>query len=369
MGDAWEFDAWCTQYELSQTTKDVLVSKGFNSYRTMRKLDAATIKSLFGTKISPGQMLMLQEGVEFINPPQTPEVSTEDTRRASRENQDQDTVPQPGTSRDAQNDQGQGQPPSSRDNCSLRDGILQGGSVSADQALELLRSNPAVASLLNPPAALTTPDHSGGNYLDPYQFGCDRFATKKRAVPDFVCNLNRRDNNATVSFGGVEFVTTGNKKIPQERLTPGQYMEGSLRILRAMVTEDAAQLDTVMDYINYLIQINVFAQSFQWTNIMNYDRIYREEQFANGFRWGSGSAFLMTSLLQKPIDPVNLEVTKGKQKLPQIKDPKSGKPVCQKFNGRLGCTLVACRFAHVCMVCFADHPQVNHNASTTHAKN
>ena len=107
MGDAWEFNAWCAQYELSQSTKAALASKGFNSYRTLCKLDAATIKSFFGTKISPGQMLMLQEGVEFINPPQTPEVSTEDTRRASRENQDQDTVPQPGTSRDAQNDQGQ----------------------------------------------------------------------------------------------------------------------------------------------------------------------------------------------------------------------------------------------------------------------
>ena len=68
MDDAWEFDAWCTQYELCQTTKDVVVSKGFNTYRTMPKLDAATLKSLLGTKVNPGQMLMLQEGVEITYP-------------------------------------------------------------------------------------------------------------------------------------------------------------------------------------------------------------------------------------------------------------------------------------------------------------
>ena len=149
MGDAWEFEVWGTEYELSQTTKDVLVAKGFSSCRTMRKLDTASTKSLFDTKITPGQMLMLQEGVEVINPPQAPEESTDgvDTRRAPRENQDQDTDPQPGTSRDARMNKVSLHPPE----MSFRDRIQQGGSVSADRALELLSGKPAVAQPWQPP--------------------------------------------------------------------------------------------------------------------------------------------------------------------------------------------------------------------------
>ena len=109
-------------------------------------------------------------------------------------------------------------------------------------------------------------------------------------------------------------------------------MEGALRILRALLTEDGVSTDTAVDHINYLIQISVFAQSNPWINVLQYDRVYREEQHAYGFKWGTGSPFLMTTHLQRPAQPSS---DKSRRTRPQqILDPKSGKPVCLRFDGQ-----------------------------------
>ena len=350
MSSEFEFDAWCKEYELNPDTCQALQELGYNSYRSLRHLDDQKIKTHF-KKLLPAQQSLLLEGVTMLNPPPTPsETEKASTSRSPSGGSQADQVAESSTS----------QPARDQDLLKVLD---KGGALNATQVLDLLRNNPSVAANFKPSsAAIPAMDlqDQGEPFLDPFQLGRSKFASKKRSVPEFVSSLTRGEENTTLSLGGVEFTTTANKKVSHEKLTMAQYMEGALRIVRAMVIEDGASLEQVMDYINYIIQVSVFGQTFAWSNVMQYDKVYRNEQAALGFRWGTASAFLMTSHLQKPQPTASGLVKKTGNKMQTAKDPKSGKIICHKFNGTNGCDLVVCNYAHVCKTCYGDHAEVSH---------
>lgn len=148
------------------------------------------------------------------------------------------------------------------------------------------------------------------------------------------------------------------------------------------------QLSQVLDYTNYMIKVATLAQTFQWRNVLAYDAIYREQQSVLGFRWGQDSSFLMQSQLRNlaldstyaaPRNPhfperANNAGYRGKGSDADVHDPKSGKIICQRWNGRAGCQLHQCRYSHVCRSCYGSHPEVQHKqasasgpaASSTH---
>jgi len=160
------------------------------------------------------------------------------------------------------------------------------------------------------------------------------------------------------------------KKYSHDKLSMAQYMEGAMRILHARMTEDGIGIETAADYVNYIIQVGVFAQSFQWQSVLHYDNVYQNKQQALGFKWGTGSAFLMTSHLQKPVIPAaDGGNNKKTSTLAVPKDPKSGKSVCLSFNDSNGCQRAACKFVHVCRSCFGDHPEVQHKVDKSTPKN
>ena len=134
-------------------------------------------------------------------------------------------------------------------------------------------------------------------------------------------------------------------------------MEGSLSILRTMVLEESMPLQGVLDHINYLIQVSRFAQTFSWSTVLNYDAIYRKQQSELGFRWGMSSSTLMQTQLR--VETIQQTANKSQ---PQTKDPKTGKTICQRWNGKFGCALQVCHFAHVCHTCFSsEHSQYRHH--------
>lgn len=350
MSDEFEFEAWSNTYELTKDTQALLQQKGFTSYKTLAKLDEAKVTQYFGTALQkiPGQLLMLQEAVQLFHlPAASSEVPT--------------AQPGPSHRRDDAGDDA----PVEEDNPVAK--LKNGEALSAAEVAAILRTNPAVASSFNTDAGGQVPPRASPGELlcafDPYQFGRDRFSTKKRQVADFVSSLAKSEETAVVSLGGVEFHSTATKRLQHDRLSVAQYMEGALRILRAMVLEDGIPQEQTMDYINYVIQVAVFAQAYPWMNVLAYDKVYRQEQHDLGFRWGTASPFLMTSRLQKPLNPAMDTRRRSSSSNPrpaQPKDPKSGTIICQKFNGVNGCNLVKCSYAHVCRACFAEHPEHEH---------
>lgn len=339
--DAWEFENWCTENELTQDTITALTEAGFTSYKTLSLLDEAKVRQLF-KKLQPAQLLLLIEGVSLFK--------VAKTQTSTRRNNSQDES-------EASEEMGRTDPKAILD---------AGGSLSPAQVLDILKENPTVASSFAPSRTTATcPDVTGESFLDPFQFGKGGFCSKNRAVPDYVSSLTRGEQPTTVTIGGVEFASNAPRRVPHEKLTMAQFMEGAIRITRDLVLEDGANLEQVMDYLNYLIQVAVFAQSFPWVNVLGYDKVYRKEQASLGFRWGTASPFLMTSQLQKPAPPT--EGGSKKRTPTQARtDPKTGKTVCFRFNGHNGCQLKNCNFAHVCRACFEDHPEVQHKSDKHH---
>ena len=333
--DDFEFSHWCDEFELNEDTKKALLEQGYNSYKSIRHLDEGKVKVQF-KKLQPAQQCLLIEGVSLLNPPKKTSPATPQPRQEDR-NEASDPVT-----------------------------VLQAnGSLTATQVLDLLRSNPTIGATFNAggqdPTATRQAQGEPSYFLDPFQFGRDRFVSKCRSVPDYVSSLARGDQPTTITLGGMDFISTSQKKVPHEKLTIAQYMEGALRMTRDLIIEDGANLDNIMDYISHVIQVALFAQSFTWSSVLNYDRVYRREQASLGFKWGTPSSFLMASHLQKPSQGAQPESNKKKVTAPNAKDPKSDKTVCLRFNGTNGCSLTTCNFAHVCRVCFQDHPEVQHS--------
>ena len=348
MADTWEFAEWCKEYELSEETIQLLQSKGFSSYKTISRLTVEKVSQYFGKELNkvPAQLLMLEAAVELISPSEAP---AKQGRKdpALRTNE--------------------GESSSQAEQKDLASAAKNGATLSSQEVAQLLQDNTPLASsfVASAPTVGQSAQAEGptGEHLfgDPYQFGRDRFALKKRQVVDYVSSLNRGEDTTIVNLGGVEFRSSAVKKPQHDRLSLAQYVEGALRVLRAMVIEDGATMDHAIDYINYIVQIAVFAQTYAWPNVLAYDLEYRTQQQELGFRWASGSAFLMASRLQKPAPvPVTNKKTSGPSRSAHPRDPKSGTPVCQRYNGVNGCTLSRCNFAHVCRSCFSDHPEWQH---------
>lgn len=350
----WEFKQWCEEYELTEETVKLLQSKGFTSYKTISKLDQEKVNQFFGKALGsmPAQLLMLEEAVNLINPAPTQNETQGRRDPAARR-----------TTTPAANATEETDDPISK--------LTKGGTLSAQEVAKLLQSNSTLANAFIATAPTAQPEATPGELItfsDPYQFGCDQFASKKRQVVDFVSCLSRGEESTVVNLGGIEFRSTAARKPQHDRLSVPQYMEGSLRLLRAIILEDGASTEHIMDYINYMVQIAVFAQTYAWPSVLAYDIEYRAQQQDLGFRWGTGSAFLMSSRLQKSA-PITAKKNNTAVKSSQSRDPKTGAIICQRYNGVNGCTLAKCNYAHVCRACFADHPewqQHRQNRNTNH---
>ena len=170
----------------------------------------------------------------------------------------------------------------------------------------------------------------------------------------------------TINVNGVEIEVAKSNKPDTNKIHMAHYLEGALRITREMIVDDALSMQQIVNHINYLIQIACLAQSHSWQQVLNYDTVYRREQFSHGFQWGTTSAFLLNTQLTPTT--TNAGPKQRNEKNPwndrpreNVKNPGSGKIICYDWNGRSGCQRTDCRFEHVCTTCYtSSHTQMQH---------
>lgn len=335
-----EFVKWCEEYELEETTINLLVDKGYKSYKSLRTLTDDAISRIFKTLI-PGQLALLKEGVDLLKPKDS---ATDNPQAAPVTETASSQVPNAATT---------SAPPAAttmnpEEVCALWEkvvGIQQGQTSHAPSA--------SIEETPSDPFGLGTGSHKGEKY---------------RKLSNYVTHQFAQDpfpEEETLEIGGVMF-KRGDKKVAPKNIGISQYMEGALRILREMVVEEGISIPQILNHINYLIQISCFAQSKTWASVLSYDTIYRREQHAHGFSWGQQSAFLMATLMPKEV--TNNPASKNKPK-PDF-NPNTKNTICGRWNSRLGCQLPQCRYDHACRICFStDHPAVQHSSAGQISKN
>lgn len=351
---------WAEEFEITPDTLQILEDKGFNSKKSISKLSTDMIKKDFAKALKPAQVLLLQEAVESLHDIRPLNQTTDDTSS---------TTETASTSRVTNNSQASALP-SDR----LQQQLDKGTTLSVQDIMGLLGTSTQSTDHSAEPTANTQ-----GKTLvfDPLAFDplLDTKTTKMRDIRDFItvrAKSKGDSSEGTICMQGSELVIKESKG-PLDNVTIAQYMEGSLRILRACAIEDKVDINGIMQQVGYLIKFAQFAQTFRWKSLLNYDYEYRRAQSEAGFPWGSDSPYLMQLHLVPTSVNVEQPSHNKRQGLPGSRpqgvqknryDPKSGNVICHKYNGKQGCNLRGCKFAHVCLTCFGNHPGCQHSDSS-----
>ena len=354
---------------------DLLERKRFKSYKSLSRISEDILKKDFQKNISPGQYVLLQAGIEILQPPPPP------PKEPAPRLIDQGEL-------DSNTGKNQQQPPNA---------TASPTSASAAAAAATMTSQPPGFPSQPPSQQLSASDllamwHQAGDLQpvtqllqgngpdDPFGFGTGPYASPKcRQVAEYITHMysidSDIDQDATVNIGGLEFSLAKGRKVPQEKVRFQHYMEGSLRILRELIVEESMPTVQIVNHVNYLIQIACLAQTNMWKKVKDYDIIYRREQHKHGFSWGKNSSFLLQSQLgTHDSTPFSQTTKKGpaagqtnkRPPLPSVKNPNTGQTICNNFNGRNGCSWPNCNFLHVCKSCFSSaHSEIQHRESSS----
>ena len=158
----------------------------------------------------------------------------------------------------------------------------------------------------------------------------------------------------------------------------------AIRILHHLIEgKQIVSYEGIKQYMGYMIKIMEHATRFQWESVLKYDDHFRQLQALHGVPWVFESHHLISvELLPLPVD---ISASSGLIRTRNCKvadnhfqpGRKKGVPpdfasytsdervLCINFNTK-GCTLVYCRFAHLCskningVACGQRHPYVKH---------
>ena len=331
----------------------------------MQLLNTSLIQKHLDKALSLGQLLLLQKAVDDLKPP-TIEPSPPAT--GSPGNAAESGVPaQPpgGTTKDPK--------PSSTggDQHNNQDGRHTANSQGLDEALARGLDATTLLQLLGQPASSledqskVKPHHT----FDPFECAQARLPSKLYELKDFITLFPEPQAKTSVMLGEVE-LTIPSAKPKLDNISPLQYMEASLRILREM-GNDGQPTSALLQYASYLIKVASMGQRFLWKSVIQYDTEYRKSQAAIGFPFGADSTYMMQLYLRENVSTSKQPQGQGYQASkpshhPQTRfDPASGKPICGQFNTSAGCMLTACKYAHVCRSCFKAHSDQTHKQPAT----
>ena len=338
MDKAKEFQEWVLKYELSESTVKALQENGFDSTQSCELLNSAMIQKHFAKALTLGQTLLLQKAVDSLSsPPASVEYVPAASAKDSLTPQDNTTTP---PAADA----------TTNASMPTLDAALQNQGLDATSLLSILSAN-------QPSGQTTCHDNGKGLTFDPIDCTGTSASCKSSDIRDFITTMPTEGREGgSIKVGDVELNLVESKP-KLNSVTPLQYMEASLRILREMALKDGTNLPQVLQYVGYLVKIANMGQRFQWKSVIKYDAEYPKAQAEAGFPFGADSSFMMQLFLHdRPAADAKPSPQSNSSSRPQtLFDPSSGKPVCGRFNTPAGCKLPHCKFAHVCRACYGTH--------------
>ena len=339
MDNAKEFQDWVLKFELSESTVKALQENGFDSTQSCELLNSTMIHKHFAKALTLGQTL-LQKAVDSLS-----------TAPASVEGHRQRNHPPHRTRRPTC----QLLMPYSNAPMPALDTALQTQGLDAVSLLSIFSAN-------QPDGQVTTLNNGKGLSFDPFDCAGTSAGSKPYDIRDFITTMPIEGRGGgSIKVDDVE-INLVESKPKLDSVTPLQYMEASLWILREMALKDGASLPHVLQYVGYLVKIANMGQRFQWKSVIKYDSEYRKAQAEAGFPFRADSSVMMQLFLRdRPAVEAKPSHQPNSTPHPQTKfDPRSGKPICGRSNTPIGCKLPQCKSAHVCRMCYSIHSITSH---------
>jgi len=178
-----------------------------------------------------------------------------------------------------------------------------------------------------------------------------------------------REEVVSSGTNGAQLVwRTGPRKPKLSSLSIPQWSVANLAILSRLQDDGNLDSTSVMDYLSYTTRIYQLFQRYEAVSVFLYDREYRKLQAQLSFRWGTEVTHLQAMWLkeQEPR-PIRADSSAASSKPGPSSNTKGpitadGRIICRLYNSKAGCTLAACKYAHLCsrQGCQEGHSSIQH---------
>ena len=213
-------------------------------------------------------------------------------------------------------------------------------------------------------------------------------------ITDFVDSIIQTNHEEVLTENSVSrlLINYGPKRIKLEDVSVPQYVVAALRILYQLVeTNQLSSYNEIQHYLAYVIKCMEFAMHFEWSSVLHFDDKFRQLQALHGVPWVFESFHLSAKELipktratlanqgrfraskgrgrfgDRPSASGNYNPNAYDESVAQYTD--DGQVICKNFNRVKGCSLLDCKFAHVCnrrlsnqKACGQTHPKFQHHA-------
>ena len=297
-----DLKVWADKHGLLPETMDLLSKDGFTSLQAVSLLTDSIIKDYKGS-MNLAQFLLLRDAIQQL-------------KKVKEGNEDRNaspTVPPPSDSASRQGRPTQAIEESSATQHNTPDALQSEGGLGMAALIDLLggqrtQDQPSQSSL-------TSPITGKAAIFDPLFI--KKQACKHRDIRDYISlSEPRSEKPHQISVNNVS-VSLSEGKVPLEKVTPLQYTEASLMILREMVATDNLTQEEIMQYVAYVIKVSCLGQQFTWQSVLTYDTHYRKAQAMLGFHWGADNSYLM-QLHLKPRQELSGPHFKGLKIIPDM---------------------------------------------------
>ena len=164
-----------------------------------------------------------------------------------------------------------------------------------------------------------------------------------------------------LSFGGDQrLLVSSSRKITPENTTLPQWIRGHLKIQEVLIERgELSNMAGILAYERYGQKISDMCTLYPLNRVMRFDVEYRIKVFEGALQWGDLDPELMNfCIFTQYIGNTQKNQQRKREHMPS--DPHTGKEICRNYNIVKGCERTYCRFAHVCLCCFKNHPEHKH---------
>ena len=150
-------------------------------------------------------------------------------------------------------------------------------------------------------------------------------------------------------------------KIDEFNLKPEEWAGANFRILRLICQREGITCQTLLDYIDYSINVADYLQTFAHPQVLRFDKNHRKQVAQYSKRWNDVDPHLDRLFLH--VLPTKRQVRPQQKTKPQRFYDNFGNEICTKFNTTSGCTFPQCKYRHVCYIkgCWStNHGRSNH---------
>ena len=115
----------------------------------------------------------------------------------------------------------------------------------------------------------------------------------KRSKKDLVLSRDEVTNIETV-------VVCNDENHPYAGISVSEWAGANCRLLNQLLASGDLPRSNIEFYLAYTATVMDFANNYEWSNVLDFDYNYREQQSAHGFQWGHINPMMRLHFLSQP---------------------------------------------------------------------